>query len=277
VRKKRAKNVYHPTIKSKLSDRKRECMCRYLKTDHAHWVSLLLLLLVVVAVALLLPPAPPPPIMDVMAAASATVKLGSAVMALTVSANVGPMILLSVGSMWASDDICRPENLDWLYGGTAKAGAVPPPGRGTWDCGGGGPLVRSSVTVGKGAEAEMVAMLEEQGSTVRARKFEATLPSALGMDPASSMEAAAEVVEAMATAAGGRGWLWVPSYVVMRMDRSSAHRWTCMAGFSRRSEMVCYQSITSSNKARRKIIFDDPGRNSSTCFRTGHPLAMVHR
>jgi hypothetical protein len=58
VRKKRAKNVYHPTIKSKLSDRKRECMCRYLKTDHAHWVSLLLLLLVVlllvvVAVALL--------------------------------------------------------------------------------------------------------------------------------------------------------------------------------------------------------------------------------
>jgi hypothetical protein len=260
----------------------KECMSRYLKTDRVHWVSLLLvvLLLLVVAVGLLLllpaaaccwPPAPPP-IMDVMAAASATVKLGSAVMALTVSANVGAMILLPVGSMWASDDdICRPENLDWLYGGTAKVGAAPPPGRGTWNCGGGraaafggGPLVRSSVTVGKGAEAEMVAMLEEQGSTVRARKLEATLPSALGMDPESSMEAAAEVVEAMAMAAGGSGWLWVPSYVVMRMDRSSAHRWTCMPVFSRRSEMVCYdgyyipasysasQYAMSSNKRKKK-------------------------
>jgi hypothetical protein len=35
--------------------------------------------------------------------------------------------------------------------------------------------------------------------------------SPLGMEPDSSMEAAAEVVEAMAMAAGGSGWLWVPS------------------------------------------------------------------
>jgi hypothetical protein len=60
----------------------------------------------------------------------------------------------------------------------------------------------------------MVAMLEEQGSTARARKLLPEVigvPSALGMDPESSMEAAAEVVEAMAMAAGGRGWLCVPS------------------------------------------------------------------
>jgi hypothetical protein len=75
----------------------------------------------------------------------------------------------------------------------------------------------------------MVAMLEEQGSTVRARKLELMRPwpSALGMEPESSMEAAADVVDAIAIAAGGSGWLWVPSYVVMRMLRSSAHRCTC--------------------------------------------------
>lgn len=71
--------------------------------------------------------------------------------------------------------------------------------------------MRSSVTVGNGAEAEMVAMLEEHGSTARARKLEAIMLSPLGMEPESSMEAAAEVVEAMAMAAGGSGWLWVPS------------------------------------------------------------------
>lgn len=70
--------------------------------------------------------------------------------------------------------------------------------------------MRSSVTVGNGAEAEMVAMLEEHGSTARARKLEVIM-SPLGMEPDSSMEAAAEVVEAMAMAAGGSGWLWVPS------------------------------------------------------------------
>jgi hypothetical protein len=59
------------------------------------------------------------------------------------------------------------------------------------------------------------------------------------MDPDSSMEAAAAVVDAIAMAAGGNGWLWFPSYVVMSTVRSSAHR--------------------------------------CTCFRTGQPAAMVHR
>jgi hypothetical protein len=41
------------------------------------------------------------------------------------------------------------------------------------------------------------------------------------------MDAAAEVVDAIAAAAGGSGWLCVPSYVVIRIDMSSAHRCTC--------------------------------------------------
>lgn len=67
------------------------------------------------------------------------------------------------------------------------------------------------MTVGKGAEAEIVAMLDEHGTMVLARKFGLVRPSALGMDPERSMFAAAEVVDAMAIAAGGSGWLWVPS------------------------------------------------------------------
>ena len=228
----------------------------------------LLVVLVLVLFALLLPAAAAcwPPMMDVIAAASATVKLGSAVIAaaaaLTVSergpgscpigglgcANCAAAAAAAAASA-ESEDICRPENLDWLYstcGGTANAGAIPPPGSGTWNCGAGAPgraelrgtafgapggaWVRSSVTVGNGADAEMVAMLDEHGSTVRARKLELmspAAPSALGMDPDRSIDAAADVVDAIAIAAGGSGWLCVPSYVVIRMDRSSAHRCTC--------------------------------------------------
>ena len=44
----------------------------------------------------------------------------------------------------------------------------------------------------------------------------------------SSMNvAAAEVVDAMAVAPTGSGWLCVPSYVVTRIDMSSRHRCTC--------------------------------------------------
>ena len=67
--------------------------------------------------------------------------------------------------------------------------------------------MRSSVTVGKGAEAEIVAMFDEQGRMVLARKLGFIKPSPLGMDPERSMLAAAEVVDAMAIAAGGSGWL----------------------------------------------------------------------
>lgn len=52
--------------------------------------------------------------------------------------------------------------------------------------------------------------------------------SKLEVEPATSMLAAAEVVDAIAAAAGARGWLCVPSYVVMRMEMSSAHLCTCL-------------------------------------------------
>lgn len=67
------------------------------------------------------------------------------------------------------------------------------------------------MTVGNGAEAEMVAMLEEHGRIVLARKLGFMSPSALDIDPERSMLAAADVVDAIAMAAGGSGWLWVPS------------------------------------------------------------------
>lgn len=66
--------------------------------------------------------------------------------------------------------------------------------------------------VGNGAEAEIVAMLEEQGNMVRAKRFVGFIrPSWLDIEPERSMLAAAVVVEAMAIAAGGSGWLWFPS------------------------------------------------------------------
>ena len=77
--------------------------------------------------------------------------------------------------------------------------------------------------MGKGAEVEIVAMLVEQGRSVRARKLEFIKPSALGIEPERSILAADEVVDAIAIAVGGNGWLWCPSYVVMRTLLSSAH------------------------------------------------------
>lgn len=71
--------------------------------------------------------------------------------------------------------------------------------------------VRSNVTVGKGAEAEIVAM--PAGRKALARKLELFIsaatdaPSALGIDPDRSILAAEEVVDAIAIAAGGSGWL----------------------------------------------------------------------
>lgn len=63
------------------------------------------------------------------------------------------------------------------------------------------------MTVGNGAEAEIVAMFDEHGRSVLARKLELIRPSALGIEPERSIRAAEEVVEAMAMAAGGNGWL----------------------------------------------------------------------
>lgn len=67
--------------------------------------------------------------------------------------------------------------------------------------------------VGNGAEAEIVAMLEEHGKIVRAKRFVGFIkPSWFDIvEPERSMLAAAVVVEAMFIAAGGNGWLWFPS------------------------------------------------------------------
>jgi len=50
-------------------------------------------------------------------------------------------------------------------------------------------------------------MLEEHGRSVLVRKFEFISPSALDIDPESNIRAADEVVDAIAIAAGGKGWL----------------------------------------------------------------------
>jgi hypothetical protein len=78
--------------------------------------------------------------------------------------------------------------------------------------------------VGNGADAESVAMLEEQLGRILASMLGLITPSALDIEPDSNTVAAAAVVDAIATAAGGRGWLCVPSYVVMRIVLSSAQR-----------------------------------------------------
>jgi len=180
---------------------------------------------------------------DVIAAANAAVKLGSAVIAavaaLTVSARdgCGPDCAFGCAN-WApsaSCDTCSPENLEWLLykawpktcgsdggccGGCGTPNPDAPPavlGKLGWNCAGGsggfwswrglGLCVRSNVTVGNGADADIVAMLDEQGSMFRAKKFEFISPSALDIEPDRSIVAAADVVDAIATAAGGNGWL----------------------------------------------------------------------
>lgn len=180
-------------------------------------------------------------IMEVIAAATALLKkLGSAaIAAVTESANE-PWGSCGFGpsELSASWDICNPENFDWLYIAWLKIWGRKDKfwdGFCNWDwiwlsaaatgcswvafvfC------VKSNVTVGNGAEAEIVAMLLEHGRKVLARKFGFIKPSALDIDPERSIRAADEVVAAIAIAAGGSRWLWFPSYVVIRIVRSSAH------------------------------------------------------
>lgn len=59
--------------------------------------------------------------------------------------------------------------------------------------------------MGNGADAEIVAMLEEHGRSVLVRTFEFINPSALEIEPESSIRAADEVVDAIAMAFGGKG------------------------------------------------------------------------
>lgn len=66
-------------------------------------------------------------------------------------------------------------------------------------------FVKSNVIVGNGADAEIVAILDEQGRIALANKFGFISPSALDIDPESNILAAAAVVDAIAIAAGGNG------------------------------------------------------------------------
>ena len=49
------------------------------------------------------------------------------------------------------------------------------------------------------------------------------MPFMIGVGPDTSMDAAEEMADANGIAAGGRGWLWSPSYVVDSIEGSSAH------------------------------------------------------
>lgn len=121
-----------------------------------------------------------------MAAASAAVKLGSATMAAVVTLTVS-----------ATD--C---GMDWLCGGWTKTRGDDEDGRGP------GVRVRSKVTVGNGADAETVTTPDEEGMIALASGLLGFVtPSLLDVEPDNSMAAAAEVVDAIAMAAGGRGWL----------------------------------------------------------------------
>nr|GMC81634.1 dirigent protein 22-like [Ipomoea batatas] len=134
-----------------------------------------------------------PPRMEAMAAARAAGKLGSDVRAFTVSANSAGVLLLMHCLIFPNR--ARDE------------------GRRIW----------SNVTVGKGAEAEIVAM--PAGRKALARKLELFIsaaidaPSALGIDPERSILAAEEVVDAIAIAAGGSGKMAIPvAYVHIKIQ-----------------------------------------------------------
>jgi hypothetical protein len=66
-----------------------------------------------------------------------------------------------------------------------------------------GGSVKSNVTVGNGAEAEIVAMLDEYGRIALVRKFGFIRPSGLVIGPDKSILAAADVVCTISIAAGG--------------------------------------------------------------------------
>lgn len=91
--------------------------------------------------------------------------------------------------------------------------------RGVPAAGGRGAWVRSRVMVGKGADAESVAREEAKGTSGWPNSGAAAEAEPIIREeslvvlavPERSMVAAAEVVLAIAAAAGGSGWLWLPS------------------------------------------------------------------
>lgn len=219
-----------------------------IKMINVHVLSSLLFLVVTLVLLVLLFEWTLLPMIELMAATRAAVKFGSAVMAavaaLTLSAKIEWFVVVS-----NPRKLSRRENFDSLlqraWPKTCGKGMMFWEKFGNW-CSGvfsdevAGVRVRSKVTVGNGAEAERVAKLGGQlGSgwwiAVLCRKvFDDEFIrawwgwwSALGIEPESSIDAAADVVDAIAIAAGGSGWLCWPSYVVISMVLSSAHLCTC--------------------------------------------------
>ena len=151
------------------------------------------------------------PMIEVMAATRAAVKLGSAVMA----AVAEPIASLNEGvCIWLLDakggssipwELWRPTYFDWFWrawpktcGADMKCGKLEEnmlnwPCTALWNCEALWGWVRSNVTVGNGAEAESVAKLGELESAVLASMFEFISASVLGIDPESSIDAAADV------------------------------------------------------------------------------------
>lgn len=164
------------------------------------------------------------PMMDVMAATRVAVNFGSAVIAtaaaLTVSANdedvsipckwwsLCPKVFGADINFWAKSGGRR---LSWLCSDPCSCEELVE----LW--------VRSNVIVGNGAEAERVATFCEQESDALSSMVGFIMPSALGIAPERSIDAAADVVDAIALAVGGSWWLCCPSYVVTNTLRSSAH------------------------------------------------------
>lgn len=148
--------------------------------------------------------------MVVMAAAKAAERLGSAAMA---------AVTTSVR------DACRWPNCNagmvGCFGGRKmgwpRIGVQVDRGRGNgvdgggerWKCKGLEVWVKSRVMVGNGAEEDKVAMVEVHGKD--GKKGGLIWVSLLVVEPERSILAAADVVLAMAVAAGGRGWLCFPS------------------------------------------------------------------
>lgn len=166
-----------------------------------------------------------------MAATRAAVNLGSGSV-VVLAADAELTVPGTNGALWIKLDSkrgssifwepWRPKLFDWLWKDRPKTG-----GAGTklwgkfvermllwswalWNWGEFCLWVRSSITVGIGAEAESVAKQGELESEL-ARKIELTGASALWIDPVSTIDTAADVVDTIAFAAGGSGWLWWPS------------------------------------------------------------------
>lgn len=165
------------------------------------------------------------PIIDVMAAIRAALNLGSVVIAAVAAFTVSAKEAGSVP--W---EPCKLESLVWwLKRFGAKSGEM----RLSWESWGASCgscceevlvalWVRSKVIVGNGAEAERVAKFCENGSVALSNMLGCRRPSELGIDPERSIDAAADVVDAIALAAGGSTWLCCPSYVVINTLWSSA-------------------------------------------------------